>query len=121
MRHHLVLGPKALAAREPPGHCADFVERGVHLCDPRVGEVSVGHGQLKACSNLLGRAACAGKSGFGGSRIVSVCFGDVENDTVHGSVDLIEERTVSPPNNGKNFPESRCGPKRPLLNDECHE
>ena len=43
---HMVLRPKALTAREPPGHRAYFIERDVHRFELRGGYVSVGHREL---------------------------------------------------------------------------
>ena len=121
MRYHLVLGPKALAARQPPGHRAYFIERDVHRFDLRSGYVSVGDRKLETCSHLLGRAARGRESRSRRPGIVSIGFGDVEDDAIHRPMYLIEERPIAFTNDRKHLPQAARRLKRPLLNDESHE
>ena len=121
MRHHLVLGSQALAAREPPGHRADFIERDVHRIDSRVRNVPVGHRELETGAHLLGRAAGRRESRPRGSGIVSIGLGNVENDTIHRPMNLVEERPVALAYDRKHLPKPARCLKRPLLNDESLE
>ena len=112
---------EALTARKPPGHRADFIERGVHRLDLRAREVPVRHAELKSRAHLLGRAARRREPRPRRPRIVSIGFRDVENDAIHRPVDLVEERPISLANNRKNLPQPPRRLKRPLLNDKSHE
>ncbi|MBW2547526.1 MAG: four helix bundle protein [Deltaproteobacteria bacterium] len=50
---------EALTARKPPGHRADFIERGVHRLDLRAREVPVRHAELKSRAHLPARTSLA--------------------------------------------------------------
>jgi hypothetical protein len=45
----------------------------------------------------------------------------VEDNAIHRSMNLVEERPIALPNDRKHLPEPACCLKRPLLNDESHE
>jgi len=117
----MVLRPEALTARESPGHRADFIERDVHRFDSRVRHVSVSHRELEPGSHLFGRAARTCESRSRGPAIVSIGFGNVENDAIHRPMNLVKERPVALANDRKHLPQPACCLKRPLLNDESHE
>jgi len=79
------------------------------------------YGELKTGSHLFGRAARRCEPSARGPRIISIGFGDVENDAVHRAMHLVEERPIPLPDNRKHLSQASRRLKRPLLNDESHE
>ena len=86
-----------------------------------LGDVAVGHDELKPGSNLLGRPARTSESSFRSPWVVSVGFRDVSTTLfiarlICSKSDLSRFRTT-----GKHLLQPACCLKRPLLNDESHE
>ena len=88
----------SLAAREPPSHRADFVEKSVDLGGAVRVDVTPGCCGRQSRTNLFGGTASAGEPGLAGPGVIALTFGDVENDAVHRPSKLARKVVVTATN-----------------------
>ena len=105
----------------PAGTSAEEDAGGVHLADARARDVSVGHRELKTCPHLFRGSARTREPSPGRPRIIPIGLRKIENDAIHGPMNLIKEPPIPLPQNRHQIPQPPGRLNRFVLNNESHE